>query len=1367
VKGWVDDFLVDLDPARWAAPAGLPKGITPAGFFAQAGANGLEVVLAEAGARPSVADLRKAWEARRAKRASPVLLLVGYPVAEGLRIAACGPLGDQPPVHHEMGVSQAERLAATALAEPNHHAATRFLLATLPELDSPTPGLRNVGLLATQELRAGVPARSDWAAAGDRARPLLDRRGKELVQGLGFGVDSIGTNAAMLTVGGGRRAVAVFLDEGETFDAPAGRFGTSPVSHALAVADQQSVPWVILTRSAEIRLYAARPDTGVGRKGRAETFVEANLSLLPESQAAYLQLLFSADALRAGGTIEEILERSADFAADLAVRLRERIYFRTVPALARAVARRIVGDPSEADLERAYEQVMVILFRLLFVAYAEDKELLPYRTNSRYADHSLSRIVRRLVEDRHAGSESYDPDAEDLWEDVVQLWRAVDKGQRAWGVPPYNGGLFSGDPQISAAGAALDHVRLSDAEFGPALAAMLIDEGPEGLGPVDFRSLSVREFGTIYEGLLESQLSLAPSDLATDKDGNYVPAREGGEVLVNAGAVYFHNRSGARKDTGSYFTKPFAVEHLLDHALEPALDDHLSRLEELHAAGDEAALADAFFDFRCADIAMGSGHFLVAAVDRIEARLSAFLALKPIPAVTAELDRLRSAAYEALGDLGDGIEIETGSLLRRQVARRCIYGVDRNEVAVELARLAVWIHTFVPGLPLSFLDHNLVHGDSLTGVGTLDEVVEALDPTAGTKAHQGLYRNQIEGFLTAAEKALQRLARTSDASKTEVEAARAAHQEALVAVTPARELFDLVSAHCAGGAQLPERVGDPATISRQHTDDSVAVAIDNLQPLHFPSAFPEVFVRANPGFDCILGNPPWEEVTVEELGFWALRFPGLKSMKPGDQRREVAHLRHERADLVGEYDAEVAAAEVVRRALTAGPYPGMGQGDPDLYKAFCWRFWNLARDGGAVGVVLPRSALSAAGSAPWREAVLDGGCFADVTMTLNTGGWVFDEAEHRYTIGLVSLRKGLDHAGLVSLRGPFRSFESFAAGVGEKATQFPADEFRTWSEGAAFPLLPSADAVRVFAKMRSQPRLDGADAERERERGLEGPARHGVPRDERQALLRVRPVREFDATNDKHLWADQGDTGPWPVYKGASFNIWEPETGIRYGTADPRVVVTELQRKRLRQNKLARSAFSAFPRSWAEDPATLPCLRPRVAFRDVARATDSRTVIAALVPPNLVLTNKAPYLLWSQGDERDEAYLLGVLCSIPLDWYARRYVEISVNFHIFNGLPIPRPDRDDPWRRRVEQAAGRLAAVDERYGDWAAAVGVPVASVASADEHDDLVAELDAAVALLYGLDEADVRVIYETFHEGADYSKRLTAVLEHFRRLS
>ncbi|HLG91827.1 MAG TPA: hypothetical protein VKY15_02465 [Acidimicrobiales bacterium] len=128
------------------------------------------------------------------------------------------------------------------------------------------------------------------------------------------------------------------------------------------------------------------------------------------------------------------------------------------------------------------------------------------------------------------------------------------------------------------------------------------------------------------------------------------------------------------------------AEHLLNHALDAALDDHLARLGSLLDAGDEAGAADHFCDFRCVDLAMGSGHFLVAAVDRIEARLSTFLSLHPIPPVLAELERLRAAALAALGELADGVEVETTSLLRRQVARRCIYGVDRNRIAVELAR---------------------------------------------------------------------------------------------------------------------------------------------------------------------------------------------------------------------------------------------------------------------------------------------------------------------------------------------------------------------------------------------------------------------------------------------------------------------------------------------------------------------------------------------------------------------------------------------------------------------------------------------------------------------------------------------------------
>ncbi len=955
----------------WAAPAGFPRSLAPDALFVQDAPHGLEVVLARAGHRPGAADLRAAWTKRRAGRVSPVLLVVVYPVHGEWHTSLCGPVGEQPAVHHGVEASQAERLAAVALDEPNRHAATRFLLAALPELESDTPGLRNVGLLATQELQAGVPEMPAWPAAVRQARPLLGLRGRPLVERLGFGVEVLSTNTSLLTVNGRNRAVAVFCDEDEPFDAPAQRFdGTSPVSRGLAVADQHNVDWVVLTRAAEIRLYAARPDTGVGRKGRAETFVELNLSLLPAEWAGYLQLLFSAEALGPGGTTDAILERSADFASDLAVRLRQRVYFETVPALAQAVAARLGRRPGESELDDAYEQVMMILFRLLFVAYAEDKDLLPYRTNSRYADHSLKRMARRLTEDRRGGRTEYDAQATDMWDDVRQLWRAVDAGNSGWGVPAYDGGLFSHDRGVSPAGAALASLRLTDAEFAPALAALLVDEGEEGHGPVDFRSLSVREFGTIYEGLLESRLAVAADDLTVRRikgRDQYVPASGDDPVVIPAGGVYLHNRSGVRKATGSYFTKPFAVEHLLDHALEPALGDHVARLDGLRTAGDDAALAGAFFDFRCADIAMGSGHFLVAALDRIEARLSAWLALHPVPAVTAELNRLRDTALEALGDLGAGVEIETGSLLRRQVARHCVYGVDRNRVAVELARLSIWVHTFVAGLPLSLLDHNLICGDSLTGVGTLDEVVTALDPDADPN-EPSLFRSQIEGLLARSEGALRRLALTSDANKAEIDEAREAHAEAWAAVAPAKALFDLIAAHRAGACKLPQRF-DEETLLKDAAADEVRTATRALQPVHFPAAFPEVVLRDNPGFDCLLGNPPWEKVVADREVWWGVHLPGVRSLPVARRRARIDSLEAARPDLSAEFERAKERADALKKLLRA-TFPNLGSGQTDLYKAFSWANLELARGGGRIGLVLPRSAVSDAGMTNWRSLLV-------------------------------------------------------------------------------------------------------------------------------------------------------------------------------------------------------------------------------------------------------------------------------------------------------------------------------------------------------------------------------------------------------------
>ena len=1054
----MDGFLLDRDPTTWTAPVGFPTALVPAGVFVQETPSGLEVTLVRASGTPKTADLRDGWSKRKAGRASPVLLVAFYPSADGQRVSLCGPVGEPPVVHHGIEVSQAERLAEVALGEPSHHAATRFLLAAMPELDSPFPGLRNVGLLATQELRAGVPDRSDWPMANHRSVPLLGRRGRRLVEGLGFEIQTLATNASMLTIGGRNHAVAVFCDEDEPFEAPSSRFdNTSPVSRALALADQQNVDWVILTRSSEIRLYAARPDTGVGRKGRAETFVELNLSLVPTELAGYLHLLFSAEALADRGTLHQILERSADFVAELAVRLRERVYHQTVPALARAVAARLSRDQqgdelSDGDLADAYEQVMVILFRLLFVAYAEDKDLLPYRINGRYAEHSLSRKARQLADDRREGRDGYDDQASDLWDDVNQLWDAVNRGNGDWGVPAYNGGLFSSDPEVSRSGAAIAGIELSNAEFGPALAAVLVDHGPEGEGPVDFRSLSVREFGTIYEGLLESKLSVAQDDLAVKAikgKEQYVPASGGDEVEVEAGAVYFHNRSGVRKATGSYFTKPFAVEHLLDNALEPALDDHIARLDELRDLGDDAAVAEAFFDFRCADIAMGSAHFLVAAVDRIEARLSAWLTLHPVPAVTAELNRLRSTALEALGELSVGVEVESGSLLRRQVARHCVYGVDKNRVAVELARLAIWVHTFVPGLPLSFLDHNLVQGDSLTGVASVDDAAAAVAPK-GSKGGTSLFVHQLESLLESCREPLARLGRLNDADKAEIEAARAAHAETREAVSSAEAVFDVATAVRARAIEIhrdfdftPEKV---AALTEQ---PAVRDAVQRLMPVHYPTVWPEVFARDElSGFDCLLGNPPWEKVVVDREVWWGMHLPGVRSLPVAKRRARIDALEAQRSDLVAEFEGERERAEALKLVLRA-TFPSLGSGQTDLYKAFSWANLALCRSGGKIGMVLPRSAVSDAGMANWRTEIVEAPIDAEirggglpqpiatiggdghqsqrlgvrgstqllhsgaggrhpllsVVTCLNTRQWAFDGVDGRYTVALVAAHK--------------------------------------------------------------------------------------------------------------------------------------------------------------------------------------------------------------------------------------------------------------------------------------------------------------------------------------------------------------------------
>ncbi|HQU44075.1 MAG TPA: hypothetical protein PK867_14745, partial [Pirellulales bacterium] len=748
------------------------------------------------------------------------------------------------------------------------------------------------------------------------------------------------------TAAGRKVAIAVLLNQSESPELQTDRFnGLSPVSYALTVAERERLPYVVVLQGAKVRLYPVEIGVGVGRRGRTETYLEIHTGLIRDIDAAYLWLLFSAEALDEGGTLAELLAESKRFAGSLAENLRDRIYNFVVPPLATGLAKaRGFRKPTPADLATTYEMAMTVLFRLLFIAYGEDKDLLPYKWNSLYQARSLKHKAHELLElvcrpapDPSVGNalrgvpraddgrqsanhgtpqrafptestrravdclnpgmlEPLFDEGDSLWEEISRLFVAVAEGHREWGIPSYDGGLFSAEADVSRAGSLLADIRLPNKVVGPVLANLLLIGTPEGIGPVDFRSLGVREFGTIYEGLLESELAVAETDLAVDDNGYYRPCREGEEAVVTRRHIYLHNRSGARKSTGAYFTKQFAVEHLLEQALEPALAEHFERLDKL----DADTAAEQLFDFRVADIAMGSGHFLVAAVDHIERAMSQYLARRPLPGVRQELAQLYNAARQALGPLADSVELEDTQLVRRLIARRSLYGVDLNPVSVQLARLSIWIHTFVPGLPLSLLDHNLVCGNSLVGIAGVEQIVDF-----AAEEKRTLFRMNTESLVGEALEPLKRLARIADATRADLRKARKAYEDAREAVKPAEALCDIVTA-CRmervqgsgfrvqdglAGVDLEhwDEVKETIVGSKQHRASVKALA--GLNALHFPVAFPEVFLRKRAGFDVILGNPPWEEATLEEHAFGARHEPGLRGLPQREQERLKAQLR--------------------------------------------------------------------------------------------------------------------------------------------------------------------------------------------------------------------------------------------------------------------------------------------------------------------------------------------------------------------------------------------------------------------------------------------------------------------------------------------
>jgi hypothetical protein len=1310
-------FLPEYNARPWNQIE-ASQTITPQGVYTATPGVKVEIAYATAPAKPGAADARALWEKRWGKRATGVLLVIAYPGGNGTVAATVVGLRDTPTVVTGLRLDQVERLVDQTLDALSTTAAETLLAPLFEErAEDEVPGFANTGLFATHELLKNVPNRPDWADAGECARSFRGHRGEDLVRVLGWELSHHGIDVLLMKDGQGE-AVAVFLEGTELFDRPTTRFGTvSPVQHAIAAARNARVRWVLAVQGTRVRLYTADPDTGIARKG-SDSYTEIDLATVEDDHLGYVTLLLTPNALREGGIADEILSRSMDHAAALGERLRDRVYVDVVPDLATAVAERLKAT-TEAELRDAYHITLVVLFRLLFVAYAEDRGLLPYRTNDAYTHASLKGRARAFADVVKAGTPlEFDPVATDVWDNLTHIWAGIYNGHREWGIPAYGGSLF--DP-ADLIGVTITNLSLTNAEIGPALVKLLVDTGRDATyGPVDFQTLSVREFGTIYEGLLESSLSIAPSDLTLDKKGTYIPAKEGNTVEVYAGGVYFHNASGQRKATGSYFTKQFAVEHLLETALDPTVDEHLDRVARLLDAGDEAGAHETFWDFRVADISMGSGHFLVGAVDHIASAFTTFLTQRPIPGVMAELERLRTIAFDKLTE--SRVEplpaIDQMMLVRRQVAKRCLYGVDINSVAVDLARLALWIHTFVPGLPMSSLDHGLVHGNSLTGIGTLHEAFNVFEPEGG--GTRSFLADDLEEMLAESAAALRRVGLTAEATAAETKEAERAYADARQHSDPARSIFDAAVAGRLGVINVNGMLETDGIVEAGRRP-AVQAAVDEVQALHFPYAFPEVFagrVESERGFHVILGNPPWEEPIEEENKFWAMHFPGLGRLPSAEQTNRIASLRVERPDLKDAYERRRDRASSVRAVLSTGQFPGMGTGDPDLYKAFIWQFWRLLRPSGRCGVVLPRSVLVTLGSAPWRLEALRYSS-SDLVILYNEKEWAFTDVNPGWPVVLMTLQAEHRQFAQMTLRGPFRSLDEFTAGR-KHSTSLPVDMLHRSDEMLCIPSVESPAGLELLKALLRAPAL-------------------GVPRPD----FRVRPTTEIHATNDgKKKAMFTGKPSDHPVYNHLNIGhfVFNPEDGpFNYGRFQQ--IAEELQRRRVATYKRASSPFHGMAPSVASDLATHPVNNPRIAFRDVVHRSNPRKVWACVLPARTLVTNTAPYLVFSQGSPLTQAYVLGILGSSTCDWYGHLKINLHLNYFILNAIPVPLFDSDDPKSERLARLAAWLTVRDhiDGYGVWSELADS--VSVASTEE---AFAELDALASLIYGVEDEHLELIFD-----------------------
>ena len=773
------------------------------------------------------------------------------------------------------------------------------------------------------------------------------------------------------------------------------------------------VKWGILTNGETWRLYRA---TGTGPDGKfhqtQDVWFELKLSECVsdagKEQRRQFLLFFHRDAFLVGDDgfcfLDRALSGANDYVQNVVDTLTDTVFEEVYPQLLRA----FYQAAPQAAPEEIQESSLFLLYRLLFLMYAEDRRLLPteHPAYSTISLRSLRREILARLESNPVFLNTYT-----YWPRLQELFARIDAGEPLAGLPAYNGGLFDRErPELLA------RARLSDdsvATIINSLGAAAVNGSPERT-LVNFRDLSVEQLGTLYERLLEWR------------------------PVIREGQVSAQLQPHARKDTGSYYTPPELVRFIVEQTLEPLVAEREEQFRELavslvpdthdtdnrdfEARRRELTAADpaaAVLQLKALDPAMGSGHFLVAALDYLTVEIDRLAGLgaevagwlpDDAPYVSPLETRIANIRGEILGQsAAGGWELDPDSLtdraiIRRLVLKRCIYGVDLNPLAVELAKMSLWLHSFTVGAPLTFLDHHLRCGDSLVG-GWLAQTADDIR-TAG-----GGFANYVFARMTAAARSIHAIEQIDDSDVAEVRESASLFRSMEESVTPARRILNFFAGlrwMAAGANNRPLALRHPRQLRRQIGDDhATAVAwwlgqdfdtqlrllehgasvlteedrqadgfdyagfarffalwrvveelAEERRMLHWELTFPGVFddwIPRSGGFDAVIGNPPWEVVKLEEVRWFQSRRADIASATPASHRRDlIAQLESDNDPLYHDYADALAQANTMRQyGRTSGDYPLLSSGDTNLYWLFMERANALGNPNSVIALLTP------------------------------------------------------------------------------------------------------------------------------------------------------------------------------------------------------------------------------------------------------------------------------------------------------------------------------------------------------------------------------------------------------------------------------